>query len=104
MTTLRASAITTLLTHRFSQAPNLMRHFIRFGASKAENKALADIGAGISGGKGPQPKTFLRGPGRNLLVGHPRRKRDYQMHTSFHAKNLHLGALYLGAKFFSEGL
>ena len=99
MTTLRPSPITTFITHGLSQAPHLMKHFIRFRAPKAENEALADIRARVSGGKGPQPKTFLRGAGRNLLVGQPWRKRDYQVHAGFRAQDL-----YLGAELFPECL
>ena len=68
MTTLRPPAIATFTSHGLAQAPHLMKHFIRFRAPKAENEALADIGARVSGRKGPQPKIFLRGAGRNLLV------------------------------------
>src|ERR1700733_13773311 len=98
MTTLRSRPIATFTTDGLSQAPHLLKHFVCFGAAKAENEALADIGARVSGGEGPQPKAFLPGAGRYLLVGQPGRKRDDQVHTSFRAKNFHPGALDLGAK------
>jgi hypothetical protein len=92
MTTLCPPAIATFVTNSLSQAPHLMKHFIGLRAPKAENEALADILIRVSGGKGPQPKTFLRGAGRNPLVGQPWRKCDYQMHTGFRAQDLYLGA------------
>ena len=76
-----------------------MIHFTRFRAAKAENKALARIRSRVSGGQRPQPKTFLRGADRNLPVGQARRERDYQVHTSFRAQDL-----YLGAELFPERL
>ena len=45
MTTLRTRPITTFLPHGLSQAPDLLRHFVRFRAAKAEDESLADIGA-----------------------------------------------------------
>jgi hypothetical protein len=93
MTTLRPPAIATFTAHGLSQAPHLMQHVICLRAPEAENEALADIGSRVSRGEGPQPKTFLRGASRNLLIGHTRRKRNYQVHAGFRAKNFHLGAL-----------
>src|SRR5580692_7473508 len=92
MTTLRRAAIATFGTDGLSQAPHLTNHLIRFRASKAENEALADIRTRIGSGKGPQPKAFLRGPSRNLLVRQPRRERDDQVHARFRAQDLDLGA------------
>src|SRR5580692_5419384 len=102
MTTLRPRSIATFGAHGLAHAPHLMRHFRCFCPAKAENEALANIGAGISGGKGPQPKTLLRGAGRYLLVRHSRRKRDYQMHTGFRAQDFHLGAFYFFAEFLPQ--
>lgn len=99
MTTSRLSTMTTFVTHGLSQAPHLMGHFICLGAPKAENEALADIGTGVSGGKGPQPKTFLCGTGRNLPVGQTWWKRNDQVHTGFRAQDL-----YLAAELFPECL
>ncbi len=104
MTTLRPSAITTFTAHGLSQAPHLVQHFIRFGASEAEHEALADMGARVSGREGPQPKAFLPGAGRNLLIGQPGRKRDYQVHAGFGAQYFHLGAVELWAELFPQGL
>src|ERR1700733_5462733 len=102
MTTLRTSAIATFTAYGLSQAAHLVMHLICFCATEAENEALADIGARISGRKGPQPKTFLRGTGRNLLVGHSRWKRDPQAHSGFRSQNFHPGAVDLGAELFLE--
>ena len=99
MTTLRPPPIATFATHDLSQAPHLMRHLLCFGAAKAEDEALADIRARVSGRKRPQPKTFLPGAGRDLLVGQIWRKRDYQVHAGFRTQDL-----YLRAELFSECL
>ena len=99
MTPLCPPTITTFTTYGLSQAPHLMKHFIRFRAPKPENEALAGIRAGVSRRKGPQPKTFLRGASRNLPVGQPWRKRDHEVHAGFRAQDL-----YLGAELFPERL
>ena len=91
MTTLCAAAIATFTVHGLSQTPHLMKHFIRFRAPKTENESLAGVRARVSRRKGPQPKTFLRGAGRNLPVGQPWRKRNYEVHTGFRAQDLYLG-------------
>src|ERR1700689_3472318 len=95
MTTLRPCSLATFGAHGLAHTPNLMGHFVCFSSAKTDNKALANIGACVSCGKGPQPKTLLRGAGRDLLVRHSRRKRDHQMHPGFRAQDLHLGAIYL---------
>ena len=76
-----------------------MKHFICFRAPKAENEALADIRAHVSGRKRPQPQTLLRGASGDLLVGQPWRKRHHQVHTGFRAQDL-----YSGAELFVERL
>src|SRR5579871_3436127 len=92
MTTLRLSAITTFLAHGLPETPHLIVHFLCPHAAEAENEALADIRAHVSGRQRPQPKTFPRGARRNLLVGQSWRKRNDQMHAGFRAQDLYLGA------------
>src|ERR1700722_18304107 len=99
MTNLRAGPIATFITHGLSQTLHLVKHFVRFRAAKAENEALADVGARVSGGKRPQPKIFLGCAGRDLLVGQAWRKRYYQVHTGVRAQDF-----YLGTELFPERL
>src|SRR5271166_42336 len=104
MTTLCTRPIATIAAHRFPQAPHLMRHLSRLGAAKAENESLANLRSGVRCRKRPEPKAFLPGARRDLLVGHPGWKRHYQMHTGLRAQNLHFRAIDLGAKLLLQRL